>query len=71
VTIRLRAAATPALLRAAPWLGPFDGASIDLRALEPALPMDRVMEVEARLISADRRSSPSLHSITAQLHCGF
>jgi hypothetical protein len=27
------------------------------------------IEIEARLVSPDRRSSPSLHEITVQLHC--
>ena len=71
VTIRLRTGATREALAAAQWLGPFEGEAVDLRALAPALTMDRLIEIEARLVSEDRRSSPSLHSITVQLHCAF
>ena len=69
VTIRLRTAATREALRDAQWLGPFETSPVDLRALEPPLTMDRLIEIEARLVAEDRRNSPSLHSITVQLHC--
>ncbi len=69
VQIRIRAAATEEGLLGARWLGPWDGSEIDLLALEQAIPQERFIEVEARLVSGDRRSSPALHEVTVQLHC--
>jgi hypothetical protein len=48
---------------------PFDTSTVDLRALMPELSPGSFIEIEARLVSPDRRSSPSLHEITVQLHC--
>ena len=69
VLIRLRTAATRQDLPDAQWLGPFDTSTVDLRALMPELSQGGFIEIEARLVSPDRRSSPSLHEITVQLHC--
>jgi sugar lactone lactonase YvrE len=67
ILVRVRTAATREQLADARWSEPQDSASIDLRAL--GLSVDRLLEVEARLVSGDRRSSPSLDRITVQLHC--
>jgi streptogramin lyase len=67
IQVRVRTAATRTRLDEARWSEPRSGASLDLRAL--GLSVDRFIEVEARLISSDRRSSPSLDRITVQLHC--
>jgi outer membrane protein assembly factor BamB len=69
VLIRLRAALTRDALGDVPWLGPFDASTVDLSALTPELSQGGFIEIEARLVSPDRRSSPSLQSITVQLHC--
>jgi outer membrane protein assembly factor BamB len=69
VLIRLRTAETRDGLDDTQWLGPFDTSTVDLRALMPELSQGGFIEIEARLVSPDRRSSPSLHEITVQLHC--
>jgi streptogramin lyase len=69
VTIRLRTAATREALASAHWIGPLEGDTIDLLADPGPLPEEPWLEVEARLISSDRRSSPALRQIVVQIHC--
>jgi hypothetical protein len=64
----MRSAGNQAELDRARLLGPFDGRVIDLSAL-PELGDERFLEVEARLVSGDRRSSPKLEEIRVQVHC--
>jgi streptogramin lyase len=68
VQIRLRAADTRDALTSARWLGPWDASPIDLLSV-PELGEGRYLEVEARLVSGDRRRSPTLRQVTVQLHC--
>jgi hypothetical protein len=69
VQIRVRAAATPAELTEAMWFGPFEGDSVDLLGEASGLPQARLLEVEARLVSETRSSSPALRQIVVRLHC--
>jgi hypothetical protein len=68
VQIRLRAADTRDALGSARWLGPWDAQRIDLLDVAE-LGEERYLEVEARLVSGDRRRSPTLRQVTVQLHC--
>ncbi|MCH8923020.1 MAG: hypothetical protein IIA67_07725, partial [Planctomycetes bacterium] len=67
--IRLRTANTLGALTSAPWIGPWDSEPIDLLASPGPLGEERLLEVEARLISNNMSSLPALHSITIRLHC--
>ena len=67
--VRLRTAATRAELRDAAWFGPFEGDSVDLLAPPGPLPQERLLEVEARLVSESRTRSPALRQIVVRLHC--
>jgi streptogramin lyase len=69
IEIRLRTADSRADLAGARWFGPIQGDSIDLQAAPEPLPEQRFLEVEARLVSAERRSSPALRQISVRLHC--
>jgi streptogramin lyase len=69
VQLRLRTADTEEGLASAPWVGPWQGASLDLRASPGPLPDGHFLEVEARLLSGDRRSSPKLTQIAVRLDC--
>jgi hypothetical protein len=69
VEIRLRTAATREALAEARWIGPLQGEVVDLLAPPGPLPELRFLEVEARLVSAERRSTPALRQITVRLHC--
>lgn len=69
VEIRLRTADSRDALADARWLGPLQGESIDLLAPPGPLPEQRFLEVEARLVSAERRSSPALRQLVVRLHC--
>jgi hypothetical protein len=69
IEIRLRTADSRGELEVARWLGPLRGDSIDLLAAPGPLPEQRFLEVEARLVSAERRSSPALRQISVRLHC--
>ena len=67
--IRLRTAPTRGRLSSARWSAPLDGTPLDLAAGPGALAEERFLEVEARLVSDDRRSTPALRQITIRLHC--
>jgi streptogramin lyase len=69
IQIRVRTAGDLSALAAAHWLGPWAEATIDLMAAPGPLTRDRLLEVEARLVSADRRSSPALSEITVRINC--
>jgi hypothetical protein len=69
VQIRVRSAATTAALANASWLGPWSSTSIDLSAAPGPVPSERLLEVEAKLVSGDRRSSPALKQIVVHLLC--
>jgi sugar lactone lactonase YvrE len=69
VEIRLRTAATVEALADERWLGPWQEDRVDLLAPPGPLPERRFLEVEARLVSAERRSTPALRQITVRLHC--
>lgn len=67
--IRLRTAATRAALDTAMWLGPWGASPIDLLTAPGPLPDERFLEIESRLISINEMSSPTLSSLTVQVHC--
>jgi hypothetical protein len=51
------------------WFGPFESDSVDLLSEARGLPQAQLLEVEARLVSESRASSPALRQITVRLHC--
>lgn len=68
--LRLRAAHTRDALDAAPWSGPWPtGATVDPQGAPGPLPDERFLEVEARLVSGDRKTTPALRKLVVQLHC--
>ncbi|MFI5309135.1 MAG: hypothetical protein ACHQ53_17395, partial [Polyangiales bacterium] len=69
IQIRIRVADTTAELANASWIGPWSGTKIDLGAPPGPLPRSHLLEVEARLVSGDRRSSPALRQIVVRLNC--
>ncbi|HEX7477881.1 MAG TPA: MopE-related protein [Polyangiales bacterium] len=69
IQIRARTAATADALLSATWLGPWTSSAIDALMPPGPLPENRFLEIEARLVSTDRRSSPLLHQIEVQVHC--
>jgi outer membrane protein assembly factor BamB len=69
IQIRVRTAGDSKALDAAHWLGPWDSASIDLTAAPGPLAQEHLLEVEARLVSGDRQSSPALSQITVRVNC--
>jgi streptogramin lyase len=69
VEIRVRSAARSDDLERASWLGPWNAREIDLLQAPGPLPEERFLELEARLVAADRSTSPSLREVVVQLHC--
>jgi len=69
IELRARSAPTRAALDGARWVGPFDGDPIDLIAAPGPLADERFLELEVRLVSDDRSSSPSLRELVVRLHC--
>jgi DNA-binding beta-propeller fold protein YncE len=70
IELRARTADTPEGLAAARFVGPFSGDdSIDLQAAPGPLDEQRFLELEAREVSGDGHSSPSLRELVVQLHC--
>lgn len=69
VQVRVRAAASREELERAMWFGPFEREVVDLLVEARGLPQAQLLEVEARLVSDTRSSSPALRQIVVRLHC--
>jgi hypothetical protein len=69
IELRARTAASLDALATARFLGPFQGDTVDLQADPGPLAEERFLELEARLVSGDGRSSPSLRELVVRLHC--
>ncbi len=69
IQIRARTAASRDALTHAAWFGPWSSSPVDLLMSPGPLPEDRFIEIEARLLSTDRRNTPLLHQIELQVHC--
>ena len=69
VAVRARTAETREALEAARFVGPFEGEEIDLQAAPGPIGDGRFLELEARLVSGDGRSSPSLRELVVRVHC--
>ncbi len=69
IQLRVRSADTTAGLAHASWFGPWTSSPVDLTSAPGPVPEQRYLEVEARLVSPDRQSSPVLTQIVVQVHC--
>ena len=69
IELRARTADTKEGLSAERFVGPFRGDSIDLQADPGPLAERRFLELEAREVSGDGHSSPSLRELVVQVHC--
>ena len=68
VSVRVRAADSPAELASALWLGPFGSMPADLASPPGPVPPRRYLEVEVTLVSDDSTHSPAVRSVTVQLN---
>ena len=69
IELRARTAASMEGLSAERFVGPFEGDPVDLRAAPGPLDEERFLELEARLVSGDGHSSPSLRELVVQVNC--
>jgi streptogramin lyase len=67
--VRMRTAPSAEQLDVRAWFGPWEGTELDLVRAPGPLPTDRFLEVEARMVSGDRTSTPALREVVVQLHC--
>lgn len=67
--LRMRTAPTADALDTEAWIGPWEGHDLDLLRAPGPLAADRFLEIEARLVSGDRKTTPALREVVVQLHC--
>ncbi len=69
VQFYVRSSDTTAGLASQTWIGPFTGATINLAAAPGPVPNGRYLEVDVRLSTTDRRTSPRVFEVSATGLC--